>query len=112
MSLVVFLIAAVPALFVIGIGAWTKSRAATYAAAVIAALIGLIGVPAYIGIDLLAVGLGLGLWFGLPAIDPAVKAENERLKAERIAYEQTEQYKAKKKELQVKIFLDLLHLAR
>lgn len=58
MSMVVFLIAVVPAIGVVAVAEKTKNRGAVVVAALAAATLGVVtGSPAYMGIDLLCVGI-------------------------------------------------------
>ena len=58
MSAIVILIAAAPAVAVVAVALYTKSKLATFIAAVIAATLGVVtGSPAYIALDLLFVAV-------------------------------------------------------
>ena len=60
MSLLVFLIAAVPAAAVVLVAEKTRSKAAIIAAASVAVAVGVLtGNPAYVGVDLVCVGVAL-----------------------------------------------------
>jgi hypothetical protein len=88
--MIVFAIAAAPAVVVAVVAASTESRAATLAAALVAAAIGVItGNPAYIGLDIAFVALAL--WLSWPQVDPAkIRAASAKRAAQKAYFESPE----------------------
>ncbi len=76
----VVLIALLPAVFVFGIAAWTRSKVALIVAAIIAGIIGVAtGNPAYASADL--IGIAVAFWLGISLINsqkPAPPRQTEK----------------------------------
>jgi len=90
MSLLVFLIAALPAAAVVFVADKTRNKAAIIAAALVAVAVGVLtGNPAYMGLDLLCVGIGLYISWQI-AKTPIYRTpeEIERLRLARIKAEE------------------------
>lgn len=92
MSLVVFLIAALPAVAVVVVAETTRNKAAIVAAAIVAATLGLLtGNPAFVGVDLLAVALALYISWNIAKTPlPRSPEELERRRLARIAAEEAQ----------------------
>ncbi len=76
MSWEIFLIAAVPAAFVVLIGFYTKSKFKLILAALLAGALGVVtGHPMYMAIDIVAVAIGF--WFGWRATNLEKEPEKE-----------------------------------
>ena len=92
MSLVVVLIAALPAVAVVVVAETTRNKAAIVAAAIAAATLGLrTGNPAFAGVDLLAVALALYISWNIAKTPlPRSPEELERRRLARIAAEEAQ----------------------